>query len=245
MPCSPNPRLRAFTLIELLVVIAIIAVLAGLLLPVLGKVQETANSTKCASNLRQIGTAINSYANDNDNDLPGPLSVDQFPTFNAGGSGVDDYSLAKKLSKYLGTDEKGSGTSAAAERTNIFICPSYQRQKPTLDAPVYVMNSRQIIDLNQSPFGEADGNKLPLKRTALSNWMEAGTGNNEKPVVLGQVWAMKDADQEDFRNATGPVPGSMAKMAMKPVHGDHRNALFYDWHVGKLDSDPRKKDQPK
>ena len=60
----------AFTLIELLVVIAIIAVLASLLLPVLGRAQRTARSTACLSNLHQIGLALDLYVQDNNNHLP-------------------------------------------------------------------------------------------------------------------------------------------------------------------------------
>lgn len=58
-------RHRGFTLIELLVVIAIVAVLAALLLPVLGKAREKANSSACLNNLRQLGFAWVMYADDN------------------------------------------------------------------------------------------------------------------------------------------------------------------------------------
>ena len=61
---------RAFTLIELLVVIAIIAMLATLLFPVGNKVIDTLHDTKCSSNLRQLGTIIQTAATDNDNNYP-------------------------------------------------------------------------------------------------------------------------------------------------------------------------------
>jgi len=53
---------KGFTIVELLVVVSIIALLVGILLPAIGKAQDQAKQSRSQANLKQIGTAIASYA---------------------------------------------------------------------------------------------------------------------------------------------------------------------------------------
>jgi prepilin-type N-terminal cleavage/methylation domain-containing protein len=69
-------RRTGFTLIELLVVIAIIAVLAGLLFPVLAGAKVAARKTGCMNNQRQIALATRMYADDNDDAFPAAANAD-------------------------------------------------------------------------------------------------------------------------------------------------------------------------
>lgn len=62
-------KTRFFTIIELLVVIAIIAILASLLLPTLTKARDAVKSVSCASNLKQLTSAVFLYAGENNDYL--------------------------------------------------------------------------------------------------------------------------------------------------------------------------------
>jgi prepilin-type N-terminal cleavage/methylation domain-containing protein/prepilin-type processing-associated H-X9-DG protein len=79
-------RSQGFTLIELLVVIGIIGVLVAILLPALSRAREQAITLKCASNLRQVGTALFNYAAVNKGQLP---AWSKWQVVGGNGSGED------------------------------------------------------------------------------------------------------------------------------------------------------------
>ena len=72
-------RKNGFTLIELLVVIAIIAILAAILFPVFARAREKARQSSCLSNVKQLMLAVQQYAQDYDERMPGHGNSPQWP----------------------------------------------------------------------------------------------------------------------------------------------------------------------
>jgi len=124
----------AFTLVELLVVIGIIAVLIGILLPVLASARRAAETAQCLSNLRQIGQGFAMYTSESLGWIM-PGFIRQQPSF--GGRGEETWATMLVVKKYIKSADQidfvGSGGSPPGEDAwdsegsagnTVFRCPS-------------------------------------------------------------------------------------------------------------------------
>ncbi len=114
-------RRPGFSLVEIVVSMAIVAVLIGLLLPMLSHAREVSRTTVCASNLRQIGMAWQAYLHDFDRF---PRHTEQ-PDWRYGGAmfvGVDRRPILdpeRPINRPLAEQVVGEGADLAA----LFRCP--------------------------------------------------------------------------------------------------------------------------
>ena len=104
-----------FTLVELLVLIAIIAILAGLLLPVLARSKDRAKNIACLNNLKQLGVAVRLYADGNGGKLP---IAEQLPA-----SPADPSNPLPRICDLLAA-QLGYSTNALPKTGTVLRCPS-------------------------------------------------------------------------------------------------------------------------
>ncbi|MDQ8192961.1 prepilin-type N-terminal cleavage/methylation domain-containing protein [Coraliomargarita sp. SDUM461004] len=118
----------AFTLIELLCVIAVIAILSAILIPTAGRIRESANATKCVSNLRTIGQTIGLIVAEN-GDYP-PAVASSYSAISQSGA------IAKKAG--YGTDKFPREAYEKSDANHIFNCPSSEATNSYRD---YALNA--------------------------------------------------------------------------------------------------------
>jgi prepilin-type N-terminal cleavage/methylation domain-containing protein len=207
-PLVAGRCLRAFTLIELLTVIAIIGVLAAILIPVLGRARESSHDSRCTGNLRQIGGAIQAYANDHRGILP--------PT---GFFGVASYynrdarNFQNSLLSYLDLKPATTwSTSVDTSYSPVFECLSY---KGASGGKGYVLHDSNTTG---DPAQDANGN-------TVRPWglIQDAAGTKVSPApqralnMAANEWALRDLDSSEGGN-----------------HPGHQNHLYFDWHVGRV-----------
>jgi prepilin-type N-terminal cleavage/methylation domain-containing protein len=125
-------RAGAFTLIELLVVIAIIGVLAALLLPSLSRAKARAHNAACLSQLRQLGTAVRMYTDENNNVLPAAEILPSLPVNPA----APLPRICDVLSPLLGRTNSSTNDSAT-----VFKCPADNLGRFAAEGSSYQWNS--------------------------------------------------------------------------------------------------------
>jgi prepilin-type N-terminal cleavage/methylation domain-containing protein len=204
----------AFTLIELLIVMAIIANLIGLLLPAVQKIRETANRTKCANNLKQIGLAVQSYVAQVNNTLPsggmanvpGRTLVSRFPT----GTGLANpapltgiaqnwgwgYQLLPHLDQEnLWSLPQSQDATILATPLSVFACPS--RREPTVfqnQFPFdYAGNGGLMSKLASGPDGAIVPNDIP-KTGSVAVRVTTMPRGQSNTLIVGEKYVQAGVD---------------------------------------------------
>ena len=215
---------KSFTLIEMLTVIAIIAILAGLLLPVLGRAKESGKSTTCMNNLKQLGSMVMIYANNNKGFFP----VNSF----------DDNAFPDGYLYHLNQVNKGlvnPDLPFPKCLSNVTYCPS--GPEPSANNEYY-----GIVDYSHESRKPIKVKKITVngKGWFLADLQSAKVGVDSKTMMLGDSILVRGGGNKRQVSAihagghTG-VPGSVSIR-----HSQRANGWFLDGHVQSLTVDELK-----
>jgi prepilin-type N-terminal cleavage/methylation domain-containing protein/prepilin-type processing-associated H-X9-DG protein len=230
-------RPAGFTLIELLTVIAIIAILAALLIPVVGRVRDSARAATCGSNLRQIGAAMVLYAEETRGLAPPAFNIRAHELATGQTTGTSTAAtFHATLWPYVYHAEVFPGpqaiqtslaNGAAAPIETVFMCPALYRSYPhASQAPgeVFVSGNRESFNSARYSYGVNDL-ALPPTPYANRNWNAVSLENirmASRTVFVAETyyWYIHSTW---YWTRFGVVP-----------HSDSANFLFYDGHVERL-----------
>lgn len=200
-------KTKKFTLIELLVVIAIIAILAAMLLPALNSAREKGKTTSCMSNLKQIFTAANLYAND--------YSLERIVYYGTNGtSNVSWVELMTSVSGYLPVIAY-SNDNLRSPLSGAFKCPSVGN----VAQPAVVMYGFQ-----KSHYG--------MNKYLAFNSNVAGGGGTDKWHPNTQLREpTKTAYFGDTKNGAECTIGEVAASIFRHNGESYSNFAFLDGHA--------------
>lgn len=219
---SRKPDSRAFTLVELLVVLAILALLAALAVGGVNTMLARAHGTKCASNLKQITTAIFLYAADHNNRMPGPLfrsvrhpSTDPTVSYLSHTRDPKKSSSRDWLMPYL-------------QSTNVWRCPANDAAFNANNGRlVYLINNQNSSDPVKF-FGDPDTKQGPRTLVAIR---AAGQGTFSYATERSAIWLISDIDGENFNSTVSGGGQFSLPVTVLPPHNGGRNYSFLDGHV--------------
>lgn len=207
---------KGFTLIELLVVIAIIAILAAILFPVFAAAKVAAKKTSCASNMKQIGLAIQMYASDYDGVMP--LSRHSTPYITS----CWIYTLAA----YLGNIDR------------IRICPSDPNAEKRIKGKgtSYVMNE-YVVAVDEESLGAITNlDALPRQSDTITTFIvsdRAGT-NFAQDHTHSTLWVQSGVGSWDDVVADIQPDRHRVGLGSYPYLDGVANYLYADSHVKSL-----------
>ena len=229
-------RYRGFTLIELLVVIAIITILAAILFPVFASARAAARKTACLSNMRQIGMAIEMYADDHDQAYPQSKRAEPQPQIADAGGGIEDPDYGFVFAMILPyTGHAGASTEAQLFRQKLFACPAdpapYDplcpaRYNPGGPAVIsYMVNAYFVWGLTEAGVGQ------PAQTIYIAERRSEAAGTPAADPYCDDIyhpWFFPPINPSAPANEMDEVTGAIAAQR----HQGGSNYIFADDHAG-------------